>query len=350
MGTRTEDPFVVDGGRLQELVEECGILILAAGFEARAPRVLELLGERFPRRVVTVKYPPGAIPENDKTFEYLSGCLGKSDSSVIEVVLDAGRPDEYVQRLKSVLDRWRPDARGEVWIDITALPMQGICATLAAVREGLPEVACRVVYTEAETYLPTEREVKADAGRKRPLVALSKEMSRNLIPKKFSGSSSDVLTCLVVFAGYEVHRSLGVVDELNPSKLLLVYGRPSRRELEWRLSWSQNIHRELGKVRPTANEVVSTLDPMESLTLLNEYYDYLFADHNVAVAPICSKMQCVGCYLFWERFRDVQLVFPLPITYLPKVFSRGYGRTFAFELPRAREIGRMLPSAFDRVY
>lgn len=346
---RTENPFVVDGRGLRELSEECGILIVAAGFEARARRVVELLDGRFPRRVVAVQYPRGAIQENDETFEYLSGCLRKSDSTVMEVVLNAGRPDEYLQDLRRVLSRWRPDAKGEVWVDITALPMQGICASLAAVREGLPEMGCRVVYTEAETYLPTEREVKADAARKRPLVALSKEMSTNLIPKKFSGSSSDVLTCLGVFAGYEAHRSLGVVDGLNPSKLLLVFGRPSRGELEWRLSWSQEIHRELMKARPTAEEVVSTLDPMESLTLLNEYYDYLFSDHNVAVAPICSKMQCVGCYLFWERFRDVQLVFPLPITYLPKVFSRGYGQTFVFEVPRASEIARMLPSAFGGV-
>ena len=172
-------------------------------------------------------------------------------------------------------------------------------------------------------------------------------MSTNLIPKRFGGSSSDVSTCLVVFAGYEAHRSLGVVDELNPSKLVLVFGRPERRELEWRLSWSQEIHGLLRKARPTADEIVSTLDPMESLALLNRYYDYLFADHNVAVSPICSKMQCVGCYLFWERYRDVQLVFPLPITYLPKVFSTGYQQTFVFRLARASEIARMVPSAFD---
>lgn len=155
------------------------------------------------------------------------------------------------------------------------------------------------------------------------------------------------MTCLVVFAGYEAHRSLGVVDELNPSKLVLVFGRPDREDLGWRLGWSEEIHGELKKTRPTAKEIVSTLDPMESVRLLSTYYDYLFADHNVAVAPICSKMQCVGCYLFWERFRDVQLVFPLPITYLPKEFSMGVGRTFLFELPRATELAGLVPSAFE---
>ena len=343
----TEQPASVNGETVRELIANCEVLVVAAGFEARARRVLDLIRGRVPRRVVAVHYPEGAIEQNDETFEYMARALRESGALVVEVTLDATRPDEYLEKLRQVFYRWRPDTAGEVWIDISALPMQGICATLAAVREVMPGVACRVAYTEAEEYFPTEEQVKADAGGEMPLVALSKEMSTNLIPKRFGGVSSDVLTCLIVFAGYEAHRSFGVVDELNPSKLVLVYGRPVRGDWEWRISWSRSIHEELRKTRPTADEVVSTLDPMESLVLLNRYYDYLFADHNLAVSPICSKMQCVGCYLFWERFRDVQLVFPLPITYLPKEFSSAYGQTFVFKLPGAAEVAGMVRSAFD---
>ena len=347
MDILSETPVAVGGDVLREMVAECDVLVVAAGFEARARRLLGLIRERVPKRVVAVHYPSGAIAENDQTFEYIRSLLGDEGCSVVDVMLDAGRPDEYVTELKGVLRRWRPDMRGELWVDISALPMQGICATLAAVRSAMPGVTCRVAYTEADVYFPTEEQVKADAAGKRPLVALSKEMSTNLIPKQFGGASSDVLTCLVVFAGYEAHRSLGVVDELNPSKLVLVYGRPDREDLGWRLSWSRSIHEELKKARPTADEVVSTLSPMESLVLLNRYYDYLFADHNMAVSPICSKMQCVGCFLFWERFRDVQLVFPLPITYLPKEFSSKYRQTYLFQLPSVARTSGLVSSAFD---
>ena len=343
----TERPTPVDGETIGRLVAKCDVLVVAAGFEARARRVLELISGRFPKRVVAVRYPEGSIAQNDETYEYMGRALGESGALVVEVTLDATRPDEYWEELSHVFYRWRPDTVGEVWIDISALPMQGICATLAAVREVMPGVTCRVVYTEAEGYYPTEDQVKADAGGKMPLVALSKEMSTNLIPKRFGGVSSDVLTCLIVFAGYEAHRSFGVVDQLNPSKLVIVYGRPERSEFEWRLTWSRDIHEELRKARPTADEVVSTLDPMESLVLLNRYYDYLFADHNVAVSPICSKMQCVGCYMLWERFRDVQLVFPLPITYLPKESTSKYRQTFMFKLPGAAEVAGRVRSAFD---
>ncbi len=79
--------------------------------------------------------------------------------------------------------------------------------------------------------------------------------------------------------------------------------------------------------------------------MLNKFYGFMFADHNIAVAPICSKMQGVACYLFWERYRDVQLVFPLPVSYLPRRFSAGVGETYQFALPDAEEMAAVTPSA-----
>ena len=258
------------------------------------------------------------------------------------VHLDLRHPDDYLNSLRTVLLKWRPDAVGDIWVDVSALPMQGICSTLAAVREALPGLAVRIMYTEANEYFPTKKE--AARTEREPLFAMSQEMLGNLIPKHFGGSSSEVSTCLLVFAGYEKHRSFGVVDELNPSKLVLVYGRPGNEQLSWRLPWSQRLHHELANRCPTASEIVSTLDPLESMRLLGKYYGFLFADHNIAVSPVCSKMQCVACYLFWERYRDVQLVFPLPVSYLPRRFSRGYRETFQFTLPTTAEVSTLTQS------
>ncbi len=271
-----------------------------------------------------------------------SSLLRSRDGDAVTVVdFDPRRPDEYLQNLKTALLQWRPDVTGEVWTDITALPMQGICATLAAIRGALPGLVAQVLYTEALEYFPTKSEVtKGEA----PLASLSQEMSGNLIPKHFGGSSSALSTCLIVFAGYEKHRSIGVVDELNPSRLVLVFGEPARRELKWRLKWSRKLHDGLRDTRPTSSEVASTLDPLESLRLLNSYYGFLFADHNIAVSPICSKMQCVAVYMFWERYRDVQLVFPLPVTYLPYRFSRGHRDTFVFTLPAPSDMAALAPT------
>jgi hypothetical protein len=333
-------PSKVTVDALRERVDKCAVLILAAGFEARARRVLEMLGAHSIKRVILVEYPEG-IDENAENSQRMRSALSKvgGTPSVVPLMLDPRRPDDFLQALKAALLTWRPDTSGEVWVDVTALPMQGICATLAAIRGALPTLVVQVLYTEALEYFPTKDETEKGEA---PLAALSQEMSGNLIPKHFGGSSTAVSTCLIVFAGYEKHRSIGVVDELNPSRLVLVFGEPARRSLKWRLAWSKKLHEGLHEARPTAAETVSTLNPLASLRLLNVYYGFLFANHNIAVAPICSKMQCVASYLFWERYRDVQLVFPLPVTYLPYRFSRSHRHTFQFTLPTTTEMARVV--------
>lgn len=318
---------------LRNDAKRCAVLVVAAGFEDRARRVLGILKGTEITRIVLVRYTEG-IKENDDTFTVMQAEVARHPNrrTVRTVTLDLRRPDGYLDELKATLTQWRPDSTGEVWVDISALAMQGICATLAAVRAALPGLVVQVLYTEAAEYHPTKAEAaKGDEG----VVALSKEMACNLIPKQFAGTSSAVSTCLIVFAGYEKHRAFGVVDELNPSRLALFYGEPPGNEMRWRLHWSKKLHEQLHQSRHSASETVSTLNPLASLKLLNTYYGYLFANHNIAVSPICSKMQCVGCYLFWERYRDVQLVFPLPVTYLPEHFSMRYRDTFRFTLPSA---------------
>jgi hypothetical protein len=338
---KAKPPAKVSPENLRKAVGNCALLMVAAGFETRARRVLEMLETKVPQRVVLIRYSP-ALKENEQSFERMMSSLARTDAVVEVVPIDARRPDEFLHRLRTVLLRWRPDAFGDVWLDVSALPMQGICSSLAAVREVLPNLGVRVMYTEAAKYFPTKSEASAAEGK--ALSAMSQEMSTNLIPKHFGGSSTAVSTCLIVFAGYEKHRSFGVVDELNPSKLVLIFGRPGNEQLAWRLPWSEKLHEDLVGRCPTAIDVVSTLDPLKSITLLNTYYSFLFADHNIAVAPICSKMQCVASYLFWERYRDVQLVFPLPVTYLPRRFSEQSKDTFTFSLPTVTEMSELTAS------
>ena len=337
-------PQQVSLGSFQKRFGDCSILIVAAGFEARARRVLESLSlERIPR-IVLVRYKSG-VPENDANFETMKRFLARSvGPEVVAPILDLRHPDEFLHKLKGLLSKWQPDSSGEVWVDISALPMQGICMTLAAVRQTLSGRTVRILYTEAAEYFPTKKESTRETVLRS---AMSQEMFGNLVPKQFAGSSSEGATCLIVFAGYEKHRSIGVVDELNPSKLVLVFGRPPRQDLQWRLRWSQKLHEQIKGTRPTAYETVSTFDPLDSLKLLNTYYGFLFADHNITISPVCSKMQCISCYLMWERYRDTQLVFPLPVSYLPRRFSLGYSNTYCFVLPTTDELTAVLPSSLS---
>lgn len=327
-------PTIVRRAELRQRASNCGLLILASGFEDRALTVLRSLRGDVPQRTILISFPEGTA-ENDAAAKEMGERISGTTSDHERITFDPYQPEPFITNLRDTLYRWGPDTFGEIWLDISGLPMHGICIVLALVRQRFSNPV-RVLYTEANEYYPKRSETSIAADQ--PPAALSKEMAANVIPSIFAGSATDSLTCLVVFAGYERHRVVGIVDELNPSKLVLVYGRPEREELDWRLGWSERLHRDLATMRPTSSEVVSTLDPLQSLTVLREYYDYLFEDHNFVIAPVCSKMQAVAASLFWERFRDVQLAFPVPVAYLPGRFSRGARSTFEWLVPPANQI------------
>lgn len=340
-------PEAVTMKRLRSRVEPEAVLIVTAGFEDRASAVLRALKDRIPQRTALVRYTNG-VPENVASFQAMEAMCRQAAITPVVVDFEPRKPDDFRIALTTVLRAWLPDAGGRVFVDVSGLPMQGIMMMLAAVREIVPAPDVTVLYAEALTYFPEKakvmsaKRIRSSRSKVPPPAALSEEMSGNLIPKYFSGSSISFSTCLLLFAGYEKHRSFGVVDELNPAKLVLLFGRPERDEWAWRLEYSKQLHEPLKSSRPTAEETVSTLDPWATLTILQTYYRYLFSDHNLAIAPICSKMQTVATYLFWEQYRDIQVVFPLPVRYLPNEYSAGVGRFFTFSLPRSIEISDFL--------
>ena len=179
-----DSPAKVSEATLNEHIGDCQILVLAAGFEARSITALQMVmaaKQGRPNRIVLVRYPHGQIRQNDDAFDLISKRLTRSAIVPAVADLDARHPDDYLENLKTALFAWRPDVTGEVWIDISALPMQGICSTLAAVRETLPGLTVRVLYTEAEDYFPTKSQVENASS---PIPALSQEMSGQPNPEE----------------------------------------------------------------------------------------------------------------------------------------------------------------------
>jgi hypothetical protein len=232
-------------------------------------------------------------------------------------------------------------------VDISGCTSYLTCLVLKCLREQFPFGTQKVFYTSAEHYSPSLKEYERMRAKAAPQDievvprSMALEMSRNLVLEEFAGHRSrDARSCLVIFAGYEIHRSSGVIDAVNPALLLLLYGRPGEPGLGWRTELSKQLHRRFEKNRRTASEVVSTLDPLEAIGLLEEYYGFLTDEYDLVISPICSKMNSVAAYLFWERYGEVQLTFPLPIGYNPKHSPTGVDKTYCLELrPRRGLVG-----------
>lgn len=334
-------PKKVNWKNLINELSECELLIIAAGFEDRALHLFEKIWCPEIRKLAIIKY--SHLSENETAFEKVSVFLENKteDQLVLTTYLDSNLPGQFEKNFEALLKNFTLNpTTGKIWVDVSGIPTFAICMLLRICRHNYPLKEVVIFYTEAKEYFPTESEYTkylkeyGDSGLERLPASLTTEMSENLIIDSFSGYTiKKDPTCLILYAGYEKHRSIGVIENINPAKLVILYGKPGKIELSWRLNMSIQLHKTLLSETIRAEEIVSTFDIAANLKLLIQYYEFLYDDHNICIAPICSKLQTIATYLMWERFKDIQLVFPLPVKYLPKRFSRECGNTFYLQLP-----------------
>lgn len=320
------------------------LLILAGGFEERALKVIEGAQFHDQAHCLIIRYAHTSTNSEDLFEKYLRAARRFLPADRIHTVdLTGADIGPFIDEFSKVLAGLPRDVRA-VAVDISGMPSYLVCSVLKIVRLHRSRETQAVIYTSAIEYNPTFAEYE-DLTRNAPeeidLVprALSLEMSDNLVPDVFSGYRSQAgKTCLVIFAGYEVHRAAGVLDAVNPSLLLLMYGQPGNPALDWRLDLSRRLHKKFERGRRTSTEVVSTLEVAESIEMLETYYNNLIDDYDLVIAPISSKMHSVAAYLFWERYGEVQLIFPIPIGYDPANCPQGAGTTYQLVLNPRRTL------------
>lgn len=300
---------------------DCDLLILAAGFEDRAFHFLS--NSTFKKDAICIIIEFHSNPELnvDVFLKYLNKAKELFAPEAIQIVwLRENNVQLFERDLNEKLSKL-PRSITDVWIDISGMPAYAICISLNSVRIFYPTQSQNIIYSAAQSYFPTFEEYKIlskKSANNEEFVpkTMTMEMSEVLILETFSGHrSKEGISCLAVFPGYDANRTGGVIDSINPSMLLFLFGNPDTLELKWRLDLSKQLHRKFESTRKIAVEDVSTLDVKQSIDVLENYYEFLFEDYDFTIAPICSKMQVVGTFLFWERYKEVQLVFPLPVAY-----------------------------------
>jgi hypothetical protein len=336
-----------------EATKKVDLLVLAAGFEERAFEVIDKGTFSSDAHCIIIKYM-NSIEGNDSLFNaYLNVAhekFPKTNICIVELYTERLGDDDKViglidNEIRLAVSRL-PHSIGEIAIDISGMTSYLICLVLKCIREFMPFRNQKVLYVSAKHYMPTRVEyddlvrLQGEDIEYLPK-SMALEMSKNLVPDMFGGHrSGEGNVCLIVFAGYELHRSSGTIDNINPSLLLLLYGDPGDESLSWRLDLSRRLHAKYEKNRRCGKEVVSTLHIQQTLDILEEYYNYLVDDYNVIVSPVCSKMQTVASYLFWERYGEIQLSFPIPISYDITRKPTGIGKINCVELYAQAELFR----------
>lgn len=336
----------LNGSAIAELAESAEAFICAAGFEARAKRVPFSL--RQVRNPLVIRYV-GGPRENERVFKEFEQRFVQVPGFEV-CPLDMTRLESFESCLSDAFAKHSNVGLSHVLLDISGMPNFAICILIVRIRQLFPASRLTLLYTEAEEYYPRQadfKKIKAAAKRSGTKILpgyLSNRAVTMFIPELFSGVTlGQHDTCLIVFAGYEPHRTNCMMEASNPSKLVMVYGEPERPDLKWRVELSQLMHRGIDSQVSKTERVTPTYSVNGNVELILGFYEHLYDDHAICCCPTNSKIQAVAAALAWERYPDIQLAFPIPTEYLPKRFSVDWRDTFRIDLglpPKASQLFR----------
>ena len=205
----------------------------------------------------------------------------------------------------------------KITLDVTTFPRQIMFPLLLEIRQLFPEENVRILYSEPLEY-STE---KPDGWLTRGV--------RSVVPILWFGGVQDPLLkkLLVMLPGHEGERAYITWRRHQPERaVLLLQGTPyhkglndiSERENELLRTISGDVC--LYEPRLPAREVDGTYLELEKIyaRYAHEYY--------FVVAPLGTKLQTLGFYLFAESRPDVQVTYAVPIQYNYDEYSTGSGR------------------------
>jgi len=215
------------------------------------------------------------------------------------------------------------------------------------------DIHFNIVYTEAEHYYPDKQfydKLKSAYNMdKMGLLDKYHELEETEViysydsyvefPKEFKGRPEPGRSSvLIAFLTYKRSRLQAILRAFEFSNRILIVPEPVRQDLSWRKELVELINFDLIMNRPAEKKTLLTLDPFLVCKELESYLDNaVLSKSNIYLAPLGSKMQTVGSFLFWKRHPEISVTFSQPKRYFKEKFSEKWRDTFLIMYDRLRE-------------
>jgi hypothetical protein len=313
-------------------------LIACAGFEERTPRAAELINDLGVRlhSALLLTYDGDAHQTSYRRLVAICKALVGSGSDLSEVnAFDFDR-----------IGRWVTHIGTEYLIlcDITGLSRIGMFVLLTILKNSGRRFW--LLYTEAEQYYPTEPyfiDLLKDDEMNEAFFKLSKYeeteivYSGNCRVEELPGFGGNHLPnyplMLIAFLTFKRSRLGAILREYEANVRVLIKSAPVRLDLRWRERAMETINFDLIEDNKNSIFSVETLDWQQTFAFLeglyratNNRYRY-----NFLLAPLGSKMQTIGSWMFATRNREIKVVTSTPARLFPDKYSIGYRTTFLID-------------------
>ena len=213
--------------------------------------------------------------------------------------------EEFLENIQEVPKR--------ITIDITAFTKQYLLVLLHFLEGRYPHAKIRTLYTRGRYVY----------SKKHPLSWGIKEITA--VPYFSFPVHPDKKKLLVLFLGYEGERALSIHRTLEPEKTIAVIGDPPGyhgADIP-----SRKFNKHLLSLLPSENKVkIPSLDADKTRDFLKEVYEknrYF----NIFLAPLGTKMQTLGIYLFLREYfkgeylPNIQVIYAVPFWYDERYYT-----------------------------
>lgn len=296
------------------------LYIVAATFEPRGTALSRALAVGYRARTSFIYVnrdldSTSAANIIEAAVQQLRGDLQtRSDSSdIIEGSWADAR--KQVESLAEAFSRVDIDEPATITIDITTFNREALIVCLALLRSRFPSARIRALYVSPGSHGPwlsrgfrNVRSIVGFAGVQQP--------SRP--------------TLLMALSGFEGDRTVKLIEEYEPSRVLLGLGDPptlpnflERNISEHKLVLSRT---DVEEFRFPANNVA------ECDAVLERKITSLLDSYNVVISPMSTKLSTVAAFQVASRHSDVQLAYSLPGEYNWSDYSQGTSHVFIEEL------------------
>lgn len=320
---------------------EIGLLVCAGGFEKRSLSFVNNLRKTriTVEQSVILRYE-SQKDDNEPNFQKLKSrlqVLTNDESKVIPI--NAAMPIDSCRNIEAqIRDSAIQISNRSAFVDISGMTHLWALNTIhACVSRSL---RTSVICSEARWYYPPKSKkdvvIRSWKDNKYKIAARYLQSAGlnavHILPQFGGNFRPGRRICLMIFVGYEPNRIQGLVDDYAPGAVVLLYGKSPHEELHWRTQFSRDLHEELFSKWYVRETEASTLLVDEILTKLEEEFQVISMEYDIAIAPQCSKLQALASYLFWRKHPEVQLLFTSPVRFNPDRYSSGVRRIFVYEI------------------
>jgi len=224
-----------------------------------------------------------------------------------------------------------------ITVDITTFTKSYLLSLLKFLRERYPKAIIRILYTKG--FYPDDE-------------SLTWGVKDITILPRFGGSRLDKKnSILVLLLGYEDDRAYGILEFIDPLKTVAIITDPPTY---WGAERPAKKFNEAILDHPdTIKNQVSAMNPLETKNKISELYNNKeYEDLSFFIAPLGTKMQVVGVYLFFEEEIEfnvglprAQIVYAYPAKYNEKKYTLNYEKEVVWEfyiIPKENKTSKTL--------